>query len=1433
MVAGRKSWVKLFFLLTALLAIAQGAWADTQYTIKFNNYDGTQLQSSQVNYGATPAYTGATPTKPSTAAYTYTFNGWSPAIATVTGDATYTAQFTEQINQATVDAAIALINAIDDPVVYTTACYDEITGARTAYEALTAEQKALVDATTLQKLTDAEAAYAALEADHNAANAVIDLINAIDDPVVYTDACHQEILDARAAYNNLTQAQKALVGNYATLTDAEAAYNTLVADHAAADAVIAQINAIGSPITAASQTAIDAARNAYDNLTDDQKALVGNLSTLTNAEAALAVVNLINAIDDPVVYTTACYDEITGARTAYEALTAEQKALVDATTLQKLTDAEAAYAALEADHNAANAAIALINAIDNPVVYTTACHDEITGARTAYEALTAEQKALVDATTLQKLTDAEAAYAALEADHNAANAAIALINAIDNPVVYTTACHDEITGARTAYEALTAEQKALVDATTLQKLTDAEAAYAALEAAHTLVAVPNPSSFYEPTQIENGGFETEPTMAGEGANRIPNGTNQGWNTTDNGTQCFEWRGEKPLIYHNPSLYPIGNYCVEMNADNPATLYQDLYTNGGDVIRWSLAHAARTQYAEAEQDMRVEVGAPLYDGDNIVYPTGVKNNINTNINPDTKATYRSNGITNPTGHDYGFNGQNLENLTVKTSEANKWYYASGVYVVPESQPVTRFAFVSEDTKSPGTGNLLDDISFSTLIGDLNATYGDNNSVVIKGYWGETDPSKKLIIDNNVTTYKVDMTSVSGQNFVITMTYVNKPSEITIYHEDYVSAARTISVHYSISASAADVELVYDGNAHTISPEVTVPESGYTLKYGASYGGISLDELTYTTAGTHPIYYSVSATDYTTYKGKATLRITKAAFPTNITVTPPTPLTLDYARHNQTLAEAGSCTGYEMAYALGENGENAPTTGWSTTIPQGKQSGSYYVWYKALGGENYEDSNPAYVVATIKEPVWHTVSFTVNNSATGSLEAHSVVYSEDLNTLNNGAFALPDEWTNDATYPWVVANHTLKSGNGGKSSKTSTIQATYNFTKPGKISFSYRISSESGYDKGYFSIDNAKKIDGISGVSNGTFTANVDAGTHTFKWWYSKDSSGDKNEDAFFIDNIVICESLTDITNTTCIKGDEFELVATPKEGCRFVRWDDNSTDKNRVVTIDQDMTITAYFYAEVTLTDGEAITGLDTYKGQEIWVNYTRSFTDGKTSTVCLPFAYTKKEGDGSFYAFTNIKWVGSDWVATMTEPGTTTLTANTPYLYMPNATGVVDFSGTYAIPASIEAGTTTSGNWTFKGTYSTIEWEEAPAEPTYGFAAQDQGGIYQGEFVKVGRYVRIKPMRCYLEYNGSDNQFINARSLTRGANRGAEQLPETIKVRLVSANGDVNAIGTISTKTGEGTIDNGAWYSLDGRRIEGKPSTKGVYINNGNKVVIK
>ncbi len=416
--------------------------------------------------GSAQALVNAGSTTGGTMQYKVGSGSWGTSIPTGTDVGTYTVYYQvvgntnyngnsgsnfqvtiAQSDQQKADAVIAQINAIGSPI--TAASQSAISSARTAYNALTAEQKALV--TNYTTLTNAEAALAvvnlinaigspitaasqtAINAARNAydnltddqkalvgnlsaltdAEAALAVVNQIAAIGEVTLSSGSTIADVRTAYNALTGDQQALVGNYATLTAAEAAYNTLVADHAAADAVIDKINAIGSPITATSQTAIEDARAAYDALTDTQKGYVTNDSELTDAEAALAVVNLINAIDDPVVYTNECHQEILDARAAYDALSDEQKALVDATTLQVLTDAEAAYATLVDDHAAADAVINLINAIDDPVVYTDACHQEILDAREAYDNLTQAQKDLIDASTLQKLTDAEDAYASL------------------------------------------------------------------------------------------------------------------------------------------------------------------------------------------------------------------------------------------------------------------------------------------------------------------------------------------------------------------------------------------------------------------------------------------------------------------------------------------------------------------------------------------------------------------------------------------------------------------------------------------------------------------------------------------------------------------------------------------------------------------------------------------------------------------------------------------------------------------------------------------------------------------------------------------------------------------------------------------------------------------------------------------------------------
>ena len=69
-------------------------------TITWLNEDGSEIDTTTVEYGEVPTHED--PVKESTAEYSYSFAGWTPEIAVVTGDATYQATFTETKNSFTV-----------------------------------------------------------------------------------------------------------------------------------------------------------------------------------------------------------------------------------------------------------------------------------------------------------------------------------------------------------------------------------------------------------------------------------------------------------------------------------------------------------------------------------------------------------------------------------------------------------------------------------------------------------------------------------------------------------------------------------------------------------------------------------------------------------------------------------------------------------------------------------------------------------------------------------------------------------------------------------------------------------------------------------------------------------------------------------------------------------------------------------------------------------------------------------------------------------------------------------------------------------------------------------------------------------------------------------------------------------------------------------
>ena len=237
------------------------------------------------------------------------------------------------------------------------------------------------------------------------------------------------------------------------------------------------------------------------------------------------------------------------------------------------------------------------------------------------------------------------------------------------------------------------------------------------------------------------------------------------------------------------------------------------------------------------------------------------------------------------------------------------------------------------------------------------------------------------------------------------------------------------------------------------------------------------------------------------------------------------------------------------------------------------------------------------------------------------------------------------------------------------------------------------------------------------------------------------------------------------------------------------------------------------------------------------VNLTCTLTEGKPCTVMFPFAVSADIiGGGTFYEFTGVEYDGDagKWKATMTAKDTyTNLDANTPYLLVPSGTAFNnDIYVNGVLNTTTNSKQTIVGDWTFKGVYAEKTWAAGDCGSDYGFAATSGKAVdgvtdvEAGDFVKVAEGAHIKPMRAYLTYTGTGNPWAT----TNAPRRAGSELPQSISVVLVNTDGSTTEIGTLTPTYSD---SEGVWYSLDGVRLNSKPTTKGLYINNGSKVVIK
>ena len=249
------------------------------------------------------------------------------------------------------------------------------------------------------------------------------------------------------------------------------------------------------------------------------------------------------------------------------------------------------------------------------------------------------------------------------------------------------------------------------------------------------------------------------------------------------------------------------------------------------------------------------------------------------------------------------------------------------------------------------------------------------------------------------------------------------------------------------------------------------------------------------------------------------------------------------------------------------------------------------------------------------------------------------------------------------------------------------------------------------------------------------------------------------------------------------------------------------------------------------------------------VNFNREFPVNETaadkmySTIVLPFSIdTNKVPAAEFYELKSVDVENAQiefWAAEKT------LQANTPYIIRTKAATLsfnLDEGETVALNTSeLNNSNSEDGLWEFRGTYSYIKWKDHADElgRAYGFRAQAENSYAIGSFARIGSSATTRPFRAYLLKKNSQHANRLAFPLKKSstsldrASIDEDSVPGTLDVVIVEREtGETTAIGTLDTRTGEiKFID--SWFDMKGRRLNAKPTTKGIYYYNGKRVIVR
>ena len=217
------------------------------------------------------------------------------------------------------------------------------------------------------------------------------------------------------------------------------------------------------------------------------------------------------------------------------------------------------------------------------------------------------------------------------------------------------------------------------------------------------------------------------------------------------------------------------------------------------------------------------------------------------------------------------------------------------------------------------------------------------------------------------------------------------------------------------------------------------------------------------------------------------------------------------------------------------------------------------------------------------------------------------------------------------------------------------------------------------------------------------------------------------------------------------------------------------------------------------------------------------YKDGKWNTICLPFDV---EIEGSVFegavarkltatSITDDETTGQTLYLTFGD-AVTELQAGVPYIIKwaegDNITDSV-FTDMHISPTEPTTVTSQDGMVSFLGTYDAVS-----------LAANDKSNIYFGSANKLlwpDQNVTVGAFRAYFKIG--ENNAVNAKGITGFVIDFGENDEEATGINEAAAD---SSLFTPHSSLSE-------WHTVDGIRLSGKPSKRGMYIHNGKKVVVE